>query len=242
MDIQPDIVINTAAYHKVDEVEDNPEKAFLINSIAQKNLSELCELNTWTLVYMSTDYVFGSNTARMTPYSEADKVGPINMYGVSKFAGEKATQNICERHFVIRTSGLYGTAGSSGKGGNFVELMLRLGKERGEVHVVNDQIQSPTYTKNLTENMKELLLTKSYGLYHMTSMGSCSWWEFAIEIFKQMSMNVQCTAVTSDFFKTKAKRPHYSVLEKAHLHAIGLNKMKDWKENLHNYLIEKGYL
>jgi dTDP-4-dehydrorhamnose reductase len=240
--INPDIVINTAAYHKVDEVEDNPEKAFLVNSVAEKNLAELCEKNKWTLVFISTDYVFGLDKKRKNPYVETNSPGPINVYGVSKLAGEYFTRYICQRHFVIRVCGLFGVAGSSGKGGNFVELMIKLGKEKGEVNVVNDQILTPTYTKNIAENLQELLKTENFGLYHMTSEGQCSWWEFASEIFKQLKMKVKCNPVSSSFFKTRAKRPAFSVLENNNLKKINLNKMRDWKQNLYLYLKEKNYI
>ena len=241
-EINPDIIINTSAYHKVDEVEDNPEKAFLVNSIAQKNLAELCNSLNWTLVFLSTDYVFGLDEKRDTPYNEADEPGPINVYGVSKLAGENFTRYTCKKHFVIRVCGLFGSVGSSGKGSNFVELMIRLGKKKGEVSVVNDQILTPTYTKNVAENLNELLKTDNYDLYHMTSLGQCSWFEFASEIFNQMKMKVKCNPVNSNFFKTRAKRPEYSVLEKNNLNNINLNKMRGWKENLNLYLKEKGYL
>jgi len=240
--INPDIVINTAAYHKVDEVEDNPEKAFLVNSVAQKNLAEICETNKWTLVFISTDYVFGLDKERNASYIETDTPGPINVYGVSKLAGEYFTRYICKKHFVIRVCGLFGVAGSSGKGGNFVELMIKLGKEKGKVNVVNDQILTPTYTKNIAENLQELLKTENFGLYHMTSEGQCSWWEFTSEIFKQLKMKAKCNPVASSFFKTRAKRPAFSVLENYNLKKIGLNKMRSWKENLKLYLKEKGYL
>ncbi|MCL4363821.1 dTDP-4-dehydrorhamnose reductase, partial [Patescibacteria group bacterium] len=215
--INPDIVINTSAYHKVDEVEDNPDKAFLVNASAQKNIAELCQSKGWTTVFISTDYVFGLDEKRNTPFSEADNTGPVNVYGTSKLAGENFTRYIADRHFVIRVCGLHGTAGSSGKGGNFVELMIRLGKEKGQVSVVDDQTCTPTYTKNIAENLNELLKTDNYGLYHMTSQGQCSWYEFASEIFKQMKMKVECNPVDSSHFPTRAKRPKYSVLENKNL-------------------------
>lgn len=241
-EINPDIVINTSAYHKVDEVEDNQDKAFLVNSESQKNLAELCQSKGWTVVFISTDYVFGKDEKRNTPYKESDTPGPVNIYGESKLNGENFTREICKKHYIIRGSGLFGTAGASGKGGNFVELMIRLGKEKGTVSVVNDQILTPTYTKNIAENMNELLKTENYGLYHMTSQGQCSWWELASEIFKQMKMNVKCNPVDSSQFPTRAKRPKYSVLDNENLRKIKLDIMRGWKENLRLYLQEKGYL
>lgn len=241
-EINPDIVINTSAYHKVDEVEENPQKAFMVNSVAQMKLAELSQEKDWVLVFLSSDYVFGRDENRKTPYKETEEAGPVNVYGVSKLAGENFTRTLCKKHFVVRVCGLFGAAGSSGKGGNFVELMIRLGKEKGEVSVVNDQILTPTYTKNIAENLNELLKTDSYGLYHMTSEGQCSWHEFAKEIFAQTKMNVKCKAVDSNFFKTRAKRPQFSALEKYNLNKIKLNRMRDWKENLNLYLKEKGHI
>lgn len=235
--IDPDIVINTAAYHRVDEMEDFPDRAFSINATAQKNLSELCRSNGWTIVFISTDYVFGLDGERKKPYVESDSPGPLNVYGVSKLAGEYFTRYIAPKHFVIRVSGLHGKAGSSGKGGNFVETMIRLGKEKGEVSVVDDQVLTPTYTKNIAENMKELLKTDSFGLYHMTAEGACSWFEFAAEIFKLLKMDVKCNRVDSAFFDTKATRPLFSVLENRALKKLKLNKMRGWRENLKLYLI-----
>jgi len=241
-EIKPNIVINTAAYHKVDEVEDNPEKAFLVNSTAQKNLAELANIHKWILVFISTDYVFGLDNQRRQPYIESDNTGPINVYGVSKLAGENFIRYICDKHFVIRVCGLFGKAGSSGKGGNFVELMIKLAKEKGAVKVVNDQILTPTYTKNIAQNLLALLKTDNYGLYHMTSEGSCSWWEFANEIFNQLKLKVKNTPVNSNFYKTRAKRPMFSVLENYNLKKLGLNLMNSWQENLRKYLKEKKYL
>lgn len=240
--MSPNIVINTAAYHKVDEVENNPQKAFLINAIAEKNLAYLCQKNNWTLVFISTDYVFGSDYKRKKPYLETDNPGPINVYGISKLAGEYFTRYTCKKYFIIRTSGLFGAAGSSGKGKNFVELMISLAKKRRRINVVDDQILTPTYTINLAENLKDLIKTKHYGLYHITPEGECSWWKFAREIFKLLKMNVKCNKVDSIFFKTKAKRPNFSVLENANLKKINLNLMKHWKKNLKLYLKERGYL
>lgn len=239
--IKPDIVINTAAYHKVDEVEDNPEKAFKVNSIAQKNLAELCGMKNCVLVYVSTDYVFGLDKEREKPYKESNIPGPLNVYGISKLAGETFTKYLCKRHYVIRTSGLFGAAGSSGKGGNFVETMIRLGKEKGEVKVVSDQVLAPTYTKNVAENLLILLKTNNYGIYHMTSEGFCSWWEFANQIFTELDMKVKCGKVDSNHFNTRAKRPTYSVLGNYELKEQGINKMNNWKKNLRLYLKEKSY-
>jgi len=240
--ISPDLVVNTAAHHRVDDIEDNPEKAFSVNVIAEKNLSELCLKNNWEIAFFSTDYVFGLDKSRKTPYKETDIPGPISTYGVSKLAGEYVTQFTTPKHFVLRMCGLFGVVGSLGKGGNFIETIIKLGKEKGEVKVVNDQVLTPTYTINVAENLLVLFKTKHYGLFHMTAEGSCSWWEFANEIFKLLKLKVNCIPVSSDEFKARAKRPTYSVLENYKLKRLGLNKMIDWQKGLRLYLEEKRYL
>lgn len=239
--IKPSIVINTAAYHKVDEVEDYPQKAFLVNAIAQKNLSEITREIHTVIVFFSTDYIFGQDKNGKKPYRESDCIGPINTYGISKAAGEFFTRIVNPRHFIIRTSGLYGAKGIHGKE-NFVDLMLRLGRKRGQVNVVGDQVVSPTYTLNLAENLLKLLKIKKFGTYHMVSEGQCSWWEFAYEIFKLVKLKVKCNKVNSSLFDTKAARPSYSVLANSNLKKINLNLMNRWEKNLKLYLQEKGLI
>lgn len=240
--ISPNIVINTAAYHKVDEIEEKQSEAFLINTIAQKNLAEYCASANSKLVFFSSDYVFGLDKKRNTPYKETDLVSPINTYGISKAAAELMVKSYCSKHFIIRTAGLFGSTNPSGKGENFVELMIRLAKNGNELHVVNDQIMSPTYTANLAQNVFEILFTEEYGTYHMTSEGQCSWWDFATEIFKQLHLKTKCLPVDSNFFHNAAKRPSYSVLENYNLKKMNLNKMLTWQESLSLYLKEKNHL
>lgn len=240
--LKPDVVINTAAYHKVDEMEDNEEQSFLVNCMAQKNLSEATAAAGAAIVFISTDYVYGHDMKRTKPFKETDAPDPVNIYGVSKTAGEYVTRYSNKKHFVVRVAGLYGVAGSAGKGGNFVELMIRLGRERGWVEVVTDQVTTPTYTRNIAENLNALIKTTKYGVYHMTSEGCCNWWEFAQEIFKQTKMEVECKKTTSKNFKTRAVRPAFSVLENASLKRIKKNTMNHWKKSLTLYLKEKKYI
>ncbi len=239
---QPDVVINTAAYHKVDEVETNLDQAFLVNATAQKNIAEAANLVGATMVFLSTDYVFGLDQERRQPYTEMDRPGPVNIYGVSKVAGEHIVRRYAQKYFITRVSGLFGQAGSAGKGGNFVETMIKLGREKGMVKVVNDQILSPTYTVNVAETLFQLVQTQEYGTYHLTSKGQCSWWEFASEIFQQLKLDVDCQPVPSSEIPTVAQRPRFSVLAKTGLERLGLNQMRDWQTNLHLYLQQKGHL
>lgn len=238
----PDLIINTAAFHQTDECEKNPEKSFLVNTFAVKNLAEICRERNIPLVHISTDYVFGLDEKRKTPYIEEDLPGPVNIYGISKLAGEYCIRYTLEKYFIIRPAALFGIAGPKGKKYNFVELMLYLAKEKGKVRVKNDEWTSPTYTKELAENIAELIKTDKYGIYHMTSQGECSWYEFAKKIFELTNTKVNLKPVSSEEFPTIAKRPKYSVLENKHLKDIGLDKMSHWEDALKKYLKEKGHI
>lgn len=240
--IQPDVVINATAYNNVDESESNPQKALLVNSIANKYLAEYCKKKNSILVYISSDYVFGFDEKRNIPYIESDYPGPINTYGISKLAGEYFVLSICKKYFVIRTSGLFGIAGSSGKGGNFITTMLQLAKVKKEISVVNDQIISPTYTRDLAKQIHYLIRTSAFGLYHATSEGQCSWYEFAKTIFRLTKTAVLIRSIPSSLYQSAAKRPSYSVLENHKLKKLGIHNMRNWKEGLYDYLQEKGYI
>jgi dTDP-4-dehydrorhamnose reductase len=237
---KPQVIINTSAYHRVDLCEDYLEETFKVNTYAVRNLAKICQDLGSVLVHLSTDYVFGGE--RKSPYREEDLPHPLNVYGVSKLAGEYFVRQICQRHFLIRTSGLYGVAGASGKGGNFVELMIRLAQEEKPIKVVKDQILTPTYTKELAKKIAQLIETGEYGLYHVTNNGQCSWYEFARAIFEMVGLHPDLSATTSEEFGAQAKRSHYSVLENAHLRKIGLDNLSSWRKALGQYLREKGHL
>lgn len=238
--LRPDIIINTAAYHKVDECEENPEKSFLINGAGSYYVAEAANKVDAVYVFISTDYVFDGQ--KKTPYVESDCPNPLSVYGASKVAGEQLTRIACPNHFIIRSTGLYGVAASRAKGGNFVDKMIQLSKEKDELRVVNDQVLTPTYTVDLAKKMAELLKTKNYGTYHITSSGYCSWYDFTREIFKLADIKTKLSPTTSDEFKTRAKRPAYSVLENNHLKKIGLKDLRPWQEALKDYLKEKGVI
>lgn len=235
----PKVVINTAAFHRVDECEDQPQRAFQVNAIAVRNLAQVCRDLDGTLVQMSTDYVFGGE--KRLPYIEDDCPNPQSVYGVSKLAGEYFVRNLCPKHFVLRTSGLYGVAGSSGKGGNFVETMIRLAEQGKPIRVVEDQVLAPTYTRDLAEKIVDLLGTEAYGLYHITNNGECSWHEFAAKVFELSGLRPDFSATTTSAFGAKARRPACSVLGHANLRAVGLNDLRGWDEALSAYLVERGY-
>ncbi|MDO8532148.1 MAG: dTDP-4-dehydrorhamnose reductase [Dehalococcoidia bacterium] len=230
----PDVVINTSAFHKVDVCEDEVVKPFEVNTLAVRNLALLSRELDIVLMHFSTDYVFSGSKGRA--YGEDDAPGPLSVYGVSKLAGEYFVRTLCPRYFLVRTSGLYGVAGASGKGGNFVETMLRLAQQGAPIRVVNDQTLSPTYTRDLANKVVELLGTDRYGLYHVTSSGSCSWYNFTQTIFRLAHLNVDVQPVTSAQFGAKARRPAYSVLANRNLKRAGLSLPRPWRQALEDYL------
>jgi dTDP-4-dehydrorhamnose reductase len=238
--LKPDAVINTAAFNRVDDCEDDPDKAFSANAYGARNLARVCADSDCALMHISTDYVFGGE--QVSPYTEDDAPNPLSVYGASKLAGEYFVRNICPKHFIVRTSGLYGLAGSSGKGGNFVETMIRLAGPGKPLRVVEDQVLTPTYTKDLAQRLKALLQTQAYGLYHITNRGQCSWYEFAARIFLFLGLKPDFGPTTTKAFGAKAQRPAYSVLAQAKLKQLGIGDLPLWEDALKRYLIEKGHL
>jgi dTDP-4-dehydrorhamnose reductase len=232
-ELQADIVISTAAFHKVEECEKQPAQSFAVNAAGPRNLALACRQNNAVLVHFSTDYVFDGS--ERCPYAESDLPSPLNVYGVSKLAGEHMVRLTWERHFVIRTCGLYGVAGSAGKGGNFVETMLKKAGEGVPIRVVDDQVLTPTFTGDLAEAVSKLIRTEAYGLYHVSAEGQCSWYEFARTIFELEKLTVDLRSVSSSQFSSPVQRPAYSVLSKQKLSQLRI-AMKTWQEGLASYL------
>lgn len=237
--LRPDVVVNCAAYNLVDRAESEPEAAMAVNSWGTRTLALVCRDLDCQVVHYSSDYVFGLEENRNLPYTERDAVGPINVYGLSKFAGECLVRTLCPRHFVIRTCGLYGVWGSGGKGGNFVETMLRLAQQGKPVPVVTDQVCTPSYTPDVAEATAALIQTSRYGLYHATNAGACSWHEFARTIFELAGVNANLSATTSRELGRDARRPAYSVLANDACQGLRLAPMRTWQEALHAYLQER---
>jgi dTDP-4-dehydrorhamnose reductase len=233
----PDCIVNTAAYHRVDDCEDEVASSFKVNAVALKGLCSLANSAGATLVHFSTDYVFDG--AQRRPYRETDPPNPISIYGMSKLSGEQIVRRYGERYFLIRTCGLYARDGSRSKGGNFVETMLRLAAEGRTIRVVNDQVATPTSAKDLLKSLLPLLHTDRYGLYHMTNNGSCSWFEFAKEIFRLANLPANVQPVSSTEFRAKARRPPYSVLDNLALREAGFPELPPWQEALAEYLRER---
>jgi dTDP-4-dehydrorhamnose reductase len=205
--LRPDVVVNCAAYNFVDRAETEPKAAFAVNAWGVRELARVCHDLDTTLVHYSTDYVFGLDAARTTPYAESDAPGPVSVYGLSKLVGEYLVRAHGPRHVIIRTCGLYGVGGSGGKGGNFVETMLRLASQGKPLKVVADQVCTPTCTVDLAAATVALLATGHYGLYHLTNAGSCSWYEFARAIFERAGVAADLTTTASQAYAAPARRP-----------------------------------
>lgn len=232
----PEVVVNTAAMHHVENCEREPDKAYAVNAIGARNLAAVTHELGAALIHVSTDYVFDGE--KDEPYVETDATLPLNVYGNTKLAGEYFIRTLNPRHFVLRTSALYGTHPCRAKGGrNFVELMLKMARERGEVRVVDSEFVSPTATSELADQIAALIDCDAYGLYHATAEGSCSWFEFAREIFAVAGVAVTLQVASPMEFPAKVPRPRYSVLENRNLKARGLNVFQPWQEGLQKYLV-----
>lgn len=225
----PDAVIHCSAYTAVDKAEDEPELCHLVNAVGTKNIAKICKEIDAKMIYISTDYVFDGTK---DGYHEVDDMpNPINVYGKTKLAGEKAVQEILDKYFIVRISWVFGINGN-----NFVKTMLRLGKERSELNIVADQVGSPTYTADLAPLLVDMVHTDKYGVYHATNEGECSWAEFAEEIFKVAGMNVRVNHISTANYPTKAKRPMNSRMSKEKT-VVNLHKsLPLWKLSLERYV------
>ncbi len=232
---KPDAVIHCAAYTAVDAAEDNVELCRKINAEGTKNIAEVCRDLDVKLMYISTDYVFNGEGVR--PWEPDDHREPLNIYGLTKYEGEVYIERLVKKYFTVRIAWVFGVNGK-----NFIKTMLRLGKEKGAVSVVNDQIGSPTYTYDLAWLLADMIETEEYGRYHATNEGLCSWYEFACEIFRQAGMdNVRVTPVDSSQFPARAKRPKNSRMDQSKLVEKGFTPLPTWQDALGRYLKEIDY-
>lgn len=234
--LELDAVVNTAAYNLVDKAESEPLVAFETNAVGVMNLARYCGHRGVRLVHFSTDYVFGLDVYRNHPWEVNDAPGPVSVYGSSKLTGEYAVRAYAPNHLVIRTCGLYGRKGSRGKGGNFVETMLKLADSGKPLRIVNDQTCTPSYVVDVADTTARLLETNAVGVIHATNAGGCTWFEFASEIFRQAKKTVECQPVTSKEYVTAARRPAYSVLSLEGLTTLGLAQPPSWQDALTRYL------
>lgn len=237
---RPDWVLNTAAFHRVDECEVGPTLTFAVNILGALNVARAVAAVGSGLVFFSTDYLFGGQgRERGHPCEEGDNPHPLNVYGASKGAGEQLVMQANSRHLVVRSAWLYGTA-TSRKGWKFPELMINKARTEGSVRVVTDQVLSPTFTVDLARKMKELMEQDLVGLFHVTNTGECSWFEFAQEVFDIAGMKAKMEPISTGQMQQRARRPSYSALASARLEAAGVAPLRPWKEALSNYLQTKG--
>lgn len=227
---KPDGVIHCAAYTAVDAAEEHQEICRKINVNGTRNIAEVCRDMDIPLMYFSTDYVFDGQGENF--WKEDDERQPLNVYGQMKYEGELAVQELVQKYFILRISWVFGVNGS-----NFIKTMLRLGKERGAVGVVSDQMGSPTYTYDLAKLVLDMFQTDKYGVYHVTNDGICSWYEFACEIFKQAGMDVKVTPLTTAEYPAKAARPLNSRMSKDKLVNAGFQMLPSWQDALRRYLV-----
>ncbi|XOQ26577.1 MAG: dTDP-4-dehydrorhamnose reductase [Mitsuokella multacida] len=228
---RPTVVIHCAAYTAVDRAEDDEAACMAVNAEGTAELARLCREFHAKMVYISTDYVFPGDGTK--PYEADAPKDPKNVYGQSKLAGEEAVQQILRRYFIVRISWVFGINGK-----NFVRTMLKLGQTHKELTVVDDQIGSPTYTRDLAVLLADMIQTEKYGVYQATNEGFCSWAEFAAEIFRQAGMDVKVTPVPSSAYPTRAVRPHNSRMSKKSLVDAGFSLLPRWQDAIGRYLIE----
>ena len=235
----PDVIINTAAFHKTDQCEDEPLKTFSVNALGARNVALISKEIDAIDICISTDYVFDGT--KKEPYTEEDVPAPINTYGISKLAAEHFTRQN-PKHYITRIASVFGKAGASGKGGNFVETMIKKAKNNEPITVVDDMYMSPTYTKDVSSIINQIITKQlPYGVYHATNKGYCSWYQFAEQIFRFTNLAPDLKPIKTEQLSVKAKRPLFSALKsiKLPLHDI---EVPTWQNALRNYLIEKGHI
>lgn len=225
----PDLLINAAAWNDVDGAEDHLEQAFLVNEAGPRNLAEIALYHQIPIVHYSTDYVFDG--LRETPYPVDAPVAPLGVYGRSKAAGEAAVRKANPRHFIVRTAWLFGPGG-----GNFVEKIIALARERGALRVVADEVGSPTHTRDLAEATLRLARTHAFGTYHAVNAGACSRFEFAREILRLAGIDAALDPCAAAEFPAKARRPPYTALSNDAITAATGFAPKPWREALAEYM------
>lgn len=229
---RPDVIVNTTAFHNLPVCESDPETCFKVNVVGGWNVARIAKVVGASVVQISTDYVFDGD--KRSPYLEDDARRAVNVYGAAKIATEDVVRIANPEHLVVRVSGLYGLAGSAGKGGNFVETMLRLAREGNQIKVVSDQVTAPTNTAEIAEALLPLIKSGARGTVHLAAGEGCSWFEFASAIFEEQGLKPDLQPVTTAEFGGPVRRPQYSVLGSNHHPPL-----RHWREGLKRYLREK---
>ncbi len=239
-EVHPDVVVNCAAFVRVEECEDRPDEAFRVNTIGALNVARACADLGALCVYVSTDYVFDGEKG--APYTEEDAPQPVNVYGTSKAAGENLVRQVCPRWLIVRTASLFGKTGARGKGGNFVETVITKARRREPIRVVADIRMSPTYTRDASKVLEELLRQNAAGMVHITNTGSCTWYEFARTALDLLQLDARLEPVSSQEYRGKARRPRDSSLVSVRLLSFMDDGLPSWKDALRAYLVQKGYM
>lgn len=230
-DARPELVVHTAAWTKVDACETDPRTAMAVNAAGAWWVARACDLAGAAMVYLSSDYVFDGTAGR--PYDEGDATNPQSVYGRSKLAGERLVRETLARHTIVRTSWVHGRDGA-----NFVRTMLRLGRERGAVSVVDDQTGSPTFGADLAPALRTLAVSRRYGTFHLTNAGHCTWFELARTAFAVAGIAVDVAPTDTATFGAPAPRPAYSVLDNGLAHLAGVTPLPHWSDALERLLAD----
>lgn len=236
-----DVLVNCAGYHNTDQAEDHATTAFAVNAHAVRAMAQACARWKARLLHISTDYVFGGDWQRRTPLGETAPIAPVNVYGASKALGETLAFAELEDVLVFRVASLFGVRGARAKGGNFVETMIRVGRERGRLRIVDDQIMSPTATRDVAAIALRALSARRTGVFHVVNGGTASWFDFAKRIIRQAGVAAEVTPCGSADFPTRALRPRYSALDNAKAESA-FGRLPPWQDALDRYLRAKGHI
>jgi dTDP-4-dehydrorhamnose reductase len=247
---QPNVVINSAAFHQVDRCEEDPVEAFRVNGLGALNVARSVKALGARCVYVSTDYVFSGEkphpkdglTNVHNSYTEDDRPSPLNVYGVSKLAGEQLTAIAQPEALIVRVASLFGVAGARGKGGNFIETILKKARENAQLQVVSDQFMTPTYTMDAASAILRLVELGTQGVVHVSNSGACSWYEFASRAVEFAGVNTTIHPVPSSSYPSKARRPINSALNTSLVSQLLGGPLRGWEDALHAYLVEKGHI
>ena len=235
-----DVVVNCAAFTRVDDCEDRPGEALRVNAQGAFEIARACSQAGALCVFISTDFVFGGDKG--SPYVEEDPPAPINVYGTSKLAGEYLVRQACQRWLIVRIASVFGKSGSRGKGGNFIEAILAKARAGGPVRVVDDIWMSPTYTMDAAVILDRLIQAEATGLYHAANLGRCTWFEFAQEAIRMVDLNTEIEPISCDLYPSKARRPKDSSMMSLRVERASGFSPRPWREALRNYLVEKGHI
>ncbi|HWQ41970.1 MAG TPA: dTDP-4-dehydrorhamnose reductase [Desulfosporosinus sp.] len=226
---KPDLIINCAAYTNVDGCETNQDDAYKVNTLGARNMAIAAEKIGAKLVHVSTDYVFAGNGTK--PDNEASICHPQSTYGTTKYLGEQYVRDFCSRYFIVRTAWLYSPVGK-----NFVKTIMKAGRERGALKVVNDQIGNPTNAVDLAYHILKIAVTEEYGIYHCTGNGECSWYDFASKIIEYAGIKATVSPCTTEDYPSPAKRPAYSALDNMMLRCTVGDEMRNWQDALRYFM------